>query len=134
MKRLFATLAVTGMIGASLAAMAPAASAAAQACVTSTISTGYRTYGSTAVKSSTSSCNDLNLTYANATRSEGWDYYRGMYRNSAGTWFYGAVGWYALADGTYAVDDAVLATDVLGGTTFSVESWYNGGDTVKITH
>ncbi|MGY1498348.1 hypothetical protein ACW4TU_17395 [Streptomyces sp. QTS52] len=134
MKKLWAALATTGVIGASLVAVAPAASAAAQACVTTTITTGYRTYSETATKSSTSSCSDLNLTLANDTSAAAYDCYRGMYRNSAGTWFRGTSGWHCLDDGSYAVDTQLLLTDLNDGTTFAVESYYDAPDYVNITH
>ncbi|GAB7105406.1 hypothetical protein JCM4814A_37200 [Streptomyces phaeofaciens JCM 4814] len=134
MKKLWAALATTGVLGASLVALAPAASAAPQACVTTTITTGYRTYSETASKSSTSTCSDLNLTYANDTSAVGYDCYRGMYRNSAGTWFRGTSGWHCLDDGAYAVDTVLLLTDLNDGTTFGVESYYDAPDYVNITH
>ncbi|MEU4091702.1 hypothetical protein [Streptomyces sp. NPDC026673] len=122
-------------------ALAPAASAAPQACVTSTLNTGYETQGSiTAVKSSSSSCGDLNLTYSDDTTSSGYDYYAGRLRRSSdGSWFTCSRGYktdFPIYDGNHSINDSRywLCTDVSGGTRFGVASWLDGGDTVKITH
>jgi hypothetical protein len=129
-------LAAAGSVIASAVALGPAAAADAhvQACVTSTITTGPRDgVGTTATKSSTSSCGDLNLTYADDPF--GWDLYAGRYyRSSTGTWVTGSAGYIGVSDGSYAVDEVVLVTDLRGGTRFTVASYWDAGDTVRITH
>ncbi|MYX38051.1 hypothetical protein OG937_11205 [Streptomyces sp. NBC_00510] len=121
--------------------LAPAASAAPQACVTSTLNTGYEAQGTiTAVKSSTSSCSDLNLTYTDDKSADNYDYYAGRLRRSSdGSWFTCSRGYRTdvkVYDGNHSVSDPFffLCTDVADGTRFGVASWLDSGDTVKITH
>ncbi|MHB9861589.1 hypothetical protein [Streptomyces sp. YIM S03343] len=128
------TLAVAS--AAACLVLAPAASAAPQACVTSTLTTGpYEGVGSTANKSSTSSCNDLNLTYAHDAAGDGVDAYAGRLWHSSGSyWQTCNAGYITINDGSYAVDKYVLCSAVNDGTKFTVASYYDSGDTVKITH
>ncbi|MPY64311.1 hypothetical protein [Streptomyces spongiae] len=116
-------------------ALAPAASAAPDACVTSTLTTGGREGVGTIVrKSSTSTCSDLNLTYADDKTSVGFDQYAGRLRNSSGVWDTCNAGYIGVSDGTYPVDRYLPCTDVLDNTPFTVASYFNGGDTVRIVH
>ncbi|WP_316776235.1 hypothetical protein [Streptomyces sasae] len=116
--------------------LAPAASAAPDACVTSTLTTGsYEGVGTQVRKSSTSSCNDLNLTYADDKTVYANDGYAGrLYHTSTSSWKTCDAGYIWLTDGSYAVDSEVLCTDVNDNTLFTVASAANGGDTVHITH
>ncbi|MFE9094349.1 hypothetical protein [Streptomyces sp. NPDC007264] len=121
---------------ATCVAFAPAASAAAQSCVTSSLTTGgYEGVGTIRYKSSTSSCGDLNLTYSNDT-TYSYDYYAGRLRRSSGTWFTCSKGYVYAADGSHSVNDSTywLCTDVADGTPFTVASYLDGGDSVSITH
>lgn len=116
-------------------AIAPTASAAPQACDTSTLSTGARGGQGTVVrKSSTSTCSDLNLTFADDKTTVGYDQYAGRLRNSSGTWFQCSAGYIGVFDGSYPVDRYLPCTDVNDNTPFAISSWFNGGDTVRITH
>lgn len=140
MKRAFAAgaLAFAG-IAATTVAVAPTATAApsgADACVTSGVTTDYRSAGTVRYKSSSSGCNDLNLTYSNDTSSLGWDRYAGLYRTSNGVWHVGSKGYVYAADGSHSINDSTywLVTNLAGGTPFSVASYYDGGDYVQITH
>uniref|UniRef100_A0AAU3ICQ5 Uncharacterized protein n=1 Tax=Streptomyces sp. NBC_01393 TaxID=2903851 RepID=A0AAU3ICQ5_9ACTN len=115
--------------------LAPAASAAAQSCVTSTITTGAKDgVGSTANKSSTSSCNDLNLVYADDKTADSKDWYAGRLYSDTSSWKTCSAGYIGVVDGSYAVNTYVLCTSVNDGTKFTVASSYDSGDTVKITH
>ncbi|MGW2559347.1 hypothetical protein ACWCXB_08905 [Streptomyces sp. NPDC001514] len=122
--------------------LAPAASAATQACVTTTLTTGLLKEGTTALKSATSSCGDLNLTYSDDKSSAGWDFYAGRLRRSDGSWFTCARGYanedpyIPVYDGSHSINDSKywLCTDVNDNTRFGVASYWDGGDVVKITH
>ncbi|MFI6359995.1 hypothetical protein ACIBJF_47280 [Streptomyces sp. NPDC050743] len=116
--------------------LAPSASAAAQSCVTTTLTTGEREgVGSTAYKSSTSSCRDLNLVYAHDKEGWGDDNYAGrLWHSSGGYWQTCSAGYIGIFDGSYPVDKYLPCTDVAGGTKFTIASYWAGGDTVKITH
>ncbi|MFD5630829.1 hypothetical protein [Streptomyces sp. NPDC127072] len=117
-------------------ALAPGASAAPQACVSTGLTTGQSgAVGTIAYKSSTSSCNDLNLTYSDDANGT-WDYYAGRLRNSNGTWFTCAKGYVYAADGSHSLTDSTytLCTDVNDNVAFGVASAYDGFDTVTITH
>ncbi|MFD8811857.1 hypothetical protein ACFV23_10320 [Streptomyces sp. NPDC059627] len=118
--------------------LAPAASAAPDACVTVTLKTGpYEGVGGTANKSATSSCNDLNLTYSDDSTSSIGDYYAGrLYHTSTGTWVTCDKGYVWASDGSHSVNDSTyaLCTVVSDNTKFTVASKIDGGDTVHITH
>ncbi|MFF4114965.1 hypothetical protein [Streptomyces sp. NPDC001714] len=117
---------------------APAASAAPDACVTNTLTTGaYEGVGDTARKSSTSSCNDLNLTYSDDSTSTIGDYYAGrLYHTSSSSWVTCNKGYVWAHDGSHSVTDSTyaLCTDVNDNTKFTVASKIDGADTVHITH
>ncbi|WP_329274253.1 hypothetical protein [Streptomyces sp. NBC_01451] len=117
-------------------ALAPAASAAAQACVTSHLTTAtYEGTGTIVTKSSTSTCSDLNLTYAYNANSRNYDYYAGrLYHSSGGYWQTCDAGYIKVTDGSYAVDKILPCTSVGDGVKFTVASLLEGGDTVWITH
>ncbi|WP_326722978.1 MULTISPECIES: hypothetical protein [unclassified Streptomyces] len=119
-------------------ALAPAASAAPQACVTQSLTTGpWDSQGTVRTKSATSSCGDLNLTYSFNTTARNYDAYAGRLRRSDGTWFTCAKRYVLAYDGYHSVNDSTywLCTDVSDNTGFSVASLYeNGGDRVEITH
>lgn len=129
-------LALAGIAAGCILA-APSASAATQGCVTDTLTTGgYQGVGTIKYKSSASSCNDLNLTYSDDKSADNWDYYAGRYRRSDGTWVTGSKGYVYAADGYHSINDSTywLVTDLNGGTPFTVASYYDSGDTVRITH
>lgn len=135
------SLTAIGAIGvvASMVALGPTAASEpqVQACDSVVITTGpYEGVGTTARKSSTSSCNDLNLVYAdNASVGRYWEGYAGRYyRSSTGIWHTGTAGYLFIPDGVYPVDKYVLVSDLRDGTLFTVASWIDGGDTVFITH
>lgn len=119
-----------------LVAMAPAASAAPQACVTSKLTTGPSGGVGTKVrKSATSTCHDLNLTRADDTTVYANDGYAGrLYHTSSSSWVTCDAGFIWVTDGTYPVDKYVLCTDVSDNTQFTVVSAANSGDSVSITH
>ncbi|MET8102464.1 hypothetical protein ABZV29_39510 [Streptomyces sp. NPDC005236] len=117
--------------------LAPAASAAPQACATSTLTTGGNEgVGTIRYKSATSSCGDLNLTYSDDSTSPYGDYYAGRLRNSSGVWHTCTKGYVWASDGSHSVNDSTywLCTDVNDNTPFTVASQLDGGDSVKITH
>ncbi|WP_020116532.1 hypothetical protein [Streptomyces canus] len=123
--------AATGLV------LAPAASAAPQACTPSSLVTGeYESQGTVRYKSATSSCGDLNLTYSFNTTSRTYDYYAGRLRRSDGTWFTCAKRYVQAYDGNHSVNDSTywLCTDVNDNTPFSVSSLLEGNDNVTITH
>ncbi|MGW0708292.1 hypothetical protein ACWD4G_20435 [Streptomyces sp. NPDC002643] len=138
MKRTFVAGALAiASAAATCVALAPAASAAemgAQACVTSTLTTGYRG-SSTILSKANSSCGDLNLTYSNNSTSRTYDRYAGRLLWDSG-WRTCAKGYVYAADGSHSINDSTywLCTDVADGTRFGVASYYDGGDTVRITH
>ncbi|MFG3287699.1 hypothetical protein ACGF3G_02645 [Streptomyces sp. NPDC048179] len=137
MRKVIAAGALALVSAAGCLVLAPAASAAPDACVTSTLTTSaYEGTGGTHVKkSATSSCSDLNLTYVNDTTVYGYDGYAGrLYHSSSGTWKTCDAGYIWLYDGSYAVDTELLCTDVSDNTTFTVASAANGGDTVHVVH
>ncbi|MFJ3671086.1 hypothetical protein ACIPSE_31950 [Streptomyces sp. NPDC090106] len=136
MRKAIAAGALALVSAASCLALAPTASAAPNACVTSSLTTGaYEGVGSTPSKSATSSCNDLNLTQALNATARLYDYYAGrLYYSSSGSWRTCNAGYVYVADGSYAVDAIVLCSDVKDNTRFTVASWYEGGDFVDITH
>jgi hypothetical protein len=118
--------------------LAPTASAAeqgAQACVTSTLTTGYRG-SSTILSKADSSCGDLNLVYSNDASSRNGDRYAGRLMSSSGSWFTCAKGYVPASDGSHSLNDSRywLCTDVNSGTKFGIASYYDGRDTVRITH
>jgi hypothetical protein len=118
-------------------AFAPTASATAQSCVTSGLTTGYyEEVGTIRYKSATSSCSDLNLTYTHNMQSNTFDYYAGRLRRSDGSWFTCAKGYVYAANGYHSINDSKywLCTDVNDNTPFTVASSFNGGDLVDITH
>lgn len=122
---------------ATCVALAPAASAAPQACVTTSLTTGANQgVGTIRYKSSTSTCGDLNLTYSNDSTSTIGDRYAGRLRNSSGVWNTCNKGYVWASDGSHSVNDSTywLCTDVNDGTAFTVASYYDGGDSVQITH
>ncbi|MGW3102355.1 hypothetical protein [Streptomyces sp. NPDC001100] len=116
--------------------LAPAASAAPDACVTSTLTTGsYEGVGTQVRKSSTSSCSDLNLVYTDDKTVYANDGYAGrLYHTSSSSWITCNAGYIWLKDGTYPVDSELLCTNVSDNTLFTVASAANGGDTVKVVH
>jgi hypothetical protein len=138
MRKILATLLVVAGAFTSLivSGSVAAADVQPQSCVTNTITTGpFEGVGTTATKSSSSTCHDLNLTFAHDNQGFGGDSYAArLFKSSTGKWFTAARGYVGVADGSYAVDKVVLATDVLGGTKFTVASEFDAGDTVKITH
>ncbi|MFD8734055.1 hypothetical protein ACFV06_03955 [Streptomyces sp. NPDC059618] len=117
---------------------APAeASAAPQACVTSTLTTGGNEgVGTIRYKSASSSCGDLNLTYSDDSTSPYGDYYAGRLRNSSGVWHTCTKGYVWASDGSHSVNDSTywLCTDVNDNTPFTVASQLDDGDSVKITN
>lgn len=139
MKRTFVAGALAlASAAATCVALAPAVSAAeqgAQACVDSYLKTGYRAAGSSTTKAN-SSCGDLNLVYSNNSTSRNYDRYAGRLRNSSGVWFTCAKGYVTATDGSHSINDSRywLCTDVNSGTRFGVASYYDSGDTVRITH
>jgi hypothetical protein len=136
MKNAIAAGALALVAAATCLVLAPAASAAPDACVTSTLTTGsYEGVGTQVRKSSTSSCSDLNLTYANDTTVYANDGYAGrLYHTSTSSWKTCDAGYIWLKDGSYAIDTELLCTNVADNTLFTVASAANGGDTVHITH
>ncbi|MCZ4121668.1 hypothetical protein [Streptomyces sp. H39-S7] len=126
-------LAVAGLAGGTLFAVAPAASASGQACATKSLSTAYRAHGSTVNKSGSSGCSDLNLTYSNDSTSNLGDSYAGFYRNSSGSWIRGSRGYVWADDGSHS-PWIVLLSDVSSGTPMGVGSYYDGGDSVTVAH
>ncbi|WP_410538491.1 hypothetical protein [Streptomyces sp. KL2] len=118
-------------------ALAPAAVAAPQSCVTSSLTTGgYGGVGTIRHKSSSSSCGDLNLTYSNDSTTNIGDRYAGRLRSSSGSWSTCSKGYVWASDGSHSINDSTywLCTNVQGGTPFTVASYYDGGDSVRITH
>ncbi|MFC3577679.1 hypothetical protein ACFOZ0_31345 [Streptomyces yaanensis] len=137
MKRAIAAGAFALVSAATCLVLAPTASAAPNACVTSTLTTGgYEGVGTIVRKSSTSSCGDLNLTYSDDSTSPYGDYYAGRLRNSSGVWHTCSKGYVWASDGSHSVNDSTywLCTDVNDNTPFTVASQLDGGDTVRITH
>lgn len=141
MKRAIVAGALAFASTATCLAIAPAVSAAPQAraaaCVTSSLTTGSSGgVGTIRYKSSSSTCNDLNLTYSNDSTSPYGDFYAGRLRRSNGSWFTCSAGYVWASDGSHSVNDPTywLCTDVLDGTPFTVASHYDGGDNVRITH
>ncbi|MFJ4487147.1 hypothetical protein ACIP3D_32910 [Streptomyces longwoodensis] len=136
MQKALAAGALALVSAATCLVLAPAASAAPDACTTVTLRTGGNEgVGTTANKSSTSSCNDLNLVYAHDAAGDGYDAYAGrLYHSSTGSWKTCDAGYIGVLDGSYAVDRYVLCTDVSDGTKFTVASKYDSGDSVKIVH
>ncbi|MFE7854221.1 hypothetical protein ACIRP3_03920 [Streptomyces sp. NPDC101209] len=137
MKRAIVAAALALASAGTYVAFAPAASAAPQACVTSTLTTGaYEGVGTIRYKSSTSSCGDLNLTYSDDSTSTLGDRYAGRLRSSSGAWNTCNKGYVWASDGSHSVNDSTywLCTDVRDNTPFTVASYYDGGDTVHITH
>ncbi|MEK9518737.1 hypothetical protein EAO70_31715 [Streptomyces sp. adm13(2018)] len=127
-------LALAG-VAATCVALAPAATASAQACVVSSITTGgYEAQGTIRTKAS-SSCGDLNLTYSYNSTSRTYDHYAGRYKKSSG-WVTGSKRYVQAYDGSHSVSDSTywLVTDIAAGTQFSVSSLLDGGDSVQITH
>ncbi|MGW1540122.1 hypothetical protein ACWCPM_07625 [Streptomyces sp. NPDC002309] len=124
--------------------LAPTASAAPQACVKANLTTGegQQNDNSTARKSGTSSCNDLNLTFSDDQSQFNYDYYAGRLQRSNGTWFTCARGFangnpdIPVYDGNHSINDSKywLCTDVAANTRFGVASLFDGGDKVTITH
>ncbi|MBB4979245.1 MULTISPECIES: hypothetical protein [Streptomyces] len=128
-------LALAGLAATSVA-LAPAASASAQGCVVTSITTGgFAQQGTIATKAS-SGCLDLNLTYSYNTNSRTYDYYGGRYKKADGTWVTGSKGYVQAWDGYHSINDSTmtLVTDLSAGTQFSVASYMDGGDNVQITH
>ncbi|MEU9384589.1 hypothetical protein AB0D38_28065 [Streptomyces sp. NPDC048279] len=138
MRKAIAAGALALVSAAGCLVLAPAASAAPAACVTVTLKTGaYQGVGGTATKSSSSSCGDLNLTYSDDSTSTYGDEYAGrLYHSSSSSWVTCNKGYVWASDGSHSVNDSTywLCTDVSGGTKFTVASYYDGGDTVHITH
>ncbi|MFF0557928.1 hypothetical protein ACH4ZU_34175 [Streptomyces sp. NPDC020472] len=126
-----ATLA-TALGGLFLVSPATAAPEGTQACATKSLTTGYQKAGTTVSKSSSSSCNDLNLTYSNDSTSTYGDSYRGFYKTSSG-WKGGSRGYIWASDGSHS-PWIVLLSDVAGGTTMGVGSEIDGGDSVTVAH
>ncbi|MGX1267327.1 hypothetical protein [Streptomyces phaeoluteigriseus] len=137
MKRAITAGALALASAATCVALAPAASAAPQACVTTSLTTGANQgVGTIRYKSSTSTCGDLNLTYSNDSTTTYGDRYAGRLRNSSGVWSTCNKGYVWASDGSHSVSDSTywLCTDVNDGTAFTVASYYDGGDSVQITH
>ncbi|MFE1548103.1 hypothetical protein [Streptomyces sp. NPDC058718] len=128
-------LALAGL-AATCVALAPTASAAAQACTVSAITTGGWEQQGTIVTKASSGCLDLNLTYSYNTNSRTFDYYGGRYKKSNGTWVTGSKGYMQAWDGSHSINDSTMAlvTDLSPGTQFTVASYLDGGDDVRITH
>ncbi|MFD7442542.1 hypothetical protein [Streptomyces sp. NPDC059909] len=127
-------LALAG-VAATCVALAPAATAASQGCVVTSITTGeYESQGTIRTKAA-SSCSDINLTYSYNTTSRTYDYYAGRYKKSTG-WVTGAKRYVQAYDGYHSINDSTywLLTDLSSGTQFSVASLLEGGDNVQITH
>ncbi|MCD7445329.1 hypothetical protein K4B79_45015 [Streptomyces lincolnensis] len=123
--------AATGLV------FAPAVSAAPQACVTQSLTTGGNGgVGTIRYKSATSTCGDLNLTYSDDSTSTLGDRYAGRLRNSSGVWSTCNKGYVWASDGSHSISDSTywLCTDVRDNTPFTVASYYDGGDTVHIAH
>ncbi|MFD4555755.1 hypothetical protein ACFWP5_15790 [Streptomyces sp. NPDC058469] len=136
MKNAIAAGALALVAAATCLVLAPTASAAPAACATSTLSTGnYEGVGTQVRKSSTSSCNDLNLVYVDDKTVYGYDGYAGrLYHTSTSSWKTCDAGYIWLYDGSYAVNSELLCTNVSDNTLFTVASAANGGDTVKVVH
>ncbi|KOU67244.1 hypothetical protein ADK57_16745 [Streptomyces sp. MMG1533] len=138
MKRAIASGAFALVTAATCLVLAPTASAAPDACVTSTLTTGSNEGVGTQVrKSSTSTCGDLNLTYTDDKTQYGYDGYAGrLYHSSSSRWITCDAGYVWAYDGSHSVNDSKfwLCTDVSDNTLFTVASAANGGDTVRITH
>ncbi|MFF4244817.1 hypothetical protein ACFYY2_10120 [Streptomyces sp. NPDC001822] len=118
-------------------ALAPVASASAQACVASSLTTGGPNgVGTVRNKSASSTCGDLNLTYSYNNAAPIYDFYAGRLRRSNGTWLTCAAGYVYAEDGSHSLNDSDywLCTDVGDNTPFTVASYNGGGDTVTITH
>ncbi|MER6206929.1 MULTISPECIES: hypothetical protein [unclassified Streptomyces] len=136
MKNAIAAGALALVAAATCVVLAPAASAAPAACVTSTLTTGgHEGVGTQVRKSSTSSCSDLNLVYTDDKTVYANDGYAGrLYHTSSSSWITCTAGYIWLTDGSYPVDSELLCTDVSDNTLFTVASAANGGDTVKVVH
>lgn len=138
MRKSLTMLAVIGGVVASAVALGPSAAAdvGIQACERTTIYTGPpEGVGTEAIKSSTSTCNDLNLVYAQDTSGGSYDYYAGRYyKSSTRQWITGSAGFIFAPDGSYELDQKVLVTDLRDGTKFTVASWFDGPDYVIIAH
>ncbi|MGW2786848.1 hypothetical protein ACWC3X_37510 [Streptomyces populi] len=132
MKKALATLAIVGAAASSVLALAPAASA--DSCARTTLNTGYRGYWSTAYKSSTSGCHDLNVVMAAAPGGDSGDYYAGMYVNASGSWTFGSRGYVYIPNGEYAVNKYILVSNLTNGREFGVAAWNNAGGAVTIAH
>jgi hypothetical protein len=132
MRKTLAALAAAGITASTLIALAPTASAAPQACARNTITTGAQGPGTVVNKSSSSTCNDLNITSTDDKTQYANDGYAGYYKSSSG-WQQGSRGYIWLTDGTHSPWVVVLS-DVRDGTPMSVGSAANGGDTVGIAH
>lgn len=135
MKRSIAAgLAVAGAVVAGVVGISSSASAA---CVKTNLTTGYRGVGSTVNISSSSSCNDLNLTRSDDKSSWNWDSYAGFYyKSSTGQWIRGSRGYLTTGDfnASSSSDWLVLLSDIDNGTKVGVGSENNGGDSVTVAH
>jgi len=141
MKNAIAAGALALVAAGSCLVLAPAASAAPAApaaCATVTLITGPRDgIGGTSTKNAASSCSDLNLTYSDDSTSTIGDSYAGrLYHTSTGTYQTCSKGYVWANDGSHSVDDSTywLCTNVLDNTRFTVASYYDRGDTVRITN
>jgi hypothetical protein len=122
-----------GIAFASIVATAPnaAAEVGVNSCVRTYLTTGYHGPYSV-VNKAASTCNDLNLVYADDSTSPYGDRYAGFYRTSDGVWHIGTRGYLWASDGN--VNWLVLLSDVRTGTPMGVGSWYDGGDLVQVAH
>ncbi|MFE1309239.1 hypothetical protein [Streptomyces sp. NPDC058755] len=125
------TLALATLTTASLVSLAPTASAAS--CVSTTLTTGFRTAGQVAYKAA-SGCRDLNLTYAHDSSGASFESYAGFYKDAAGYWTAGSSGYWGVFNGTKTLGSIVLVSNLTSGRAFGVGSYNDGGDTVTITH
>jgi hypothetical protein len=133
MKKTWPALAASAVVATSLVVLAPAAQAAPQSCATAEIRTGYRGPGTVVYKSSSSTCNDLNLTASYENSAATSDLYAGFYRNSSGTWIRGSRGYIRAYDGQHS-PWIVLLSDVNDGVPMSVGSYNTSNDIADVAH
>ena len=132
MKRALA-LGLSGVSIVTLGLVGSAGSASA-ACAFNEVYTGYQNPRESVIVSSTSTCNDVNLSTAWDSAGDGFDWYAGFYDSNG--WKIGAKGYVFGKD--FATTDSskwiVLLTAVRNGARVGVGSYYDGGDIVTIAH
>jgi hypothetical protein len=120
-------IAAVGLVGT--------AGGASAACVKTNLTTGKNGPGTTVNVSSSSSCNDLNLT--KAYDHAGYEGYAGYYyKSSTGTWVRGSSGYHYTNNFSASSSSGwiVLLTDIGNGTKVGVASLWDAGDPVTVAH